>query len=255
MKIGIAGYGFVGKVHSEVLRNWHDVEISDPAYPEYSRSSFSSDVDAIIICVSTPQSKWGTCYMNNVFAVLDAAPDVPVLIKSTISINGWEMLQNAFPDRQITFSPEFLRAATAIEDFKNCKRLLMGGGNTTFWSNIFRQAMFNDVEIEISTAKELILAKYARNTFLALKVSYFNQMFDLCEELGLDYSEVRKYTVEDERIGASHTDVTDDRGYGGHCFPKDVAALITSTKHLDAELTILEAAQLYNDKLRKHKDA
>lgn len=254
MKIGIAGYGFVGKAHHEVLKDWHDIEISDPAFPEYSRKKFSN-VDGIIICVSTPQSEWGTCLMDNVFDVIDNAPNVPILIKSTISIDGWNMLADAFPEKQITFSPEFLRAATAIEDFKNCKRLLMGGGNTTFWSNIFSQTMFNDVEIEISTAKELILAKYARNTFLALKVSYFNQIFDLCEELGLDYSEVRKYTVEDERIGASHTDVTDDRGYGGHCFPKDMAALITSTKHLDAELTILEAAQLYNDKLRKHKDA
>ena len=248
MKIGIAGYGFVGQAHEGVLQEYNEIIISDPAQGHYGDLRHA---DAIIVCVSTPQGSHGGCHMDNVFSVLkDIRPDQPVLIKSTISVEGWDMLKHMFPALSITFSPEFLRAASALEDFKNNDTILLGGGSTDFWAGIFINAM-GKINISCANPKELILAKYARNSFLALKVAYFNQINDLCTKLNLDYEQVRQYTTIDERIGESHTMITDERGFGGHCFPKDTSAFINTAKLNGSDLTILKEAIEYNQRIRK----
>ena len=247
MKIGIAGYGFVGKAHELVLKDYHDLIIYDPALGHYGDLRHA---DAIIVCVSTPQGSHGGCHMDNVYCIVEDNPNVPILIKSTISVEGWDMLKDAYPNTNITFSPEFLRAATALEDFQNTTTILLGGGNTGFWADIFITAMGN-INVDIAEAKELILAKYARNSFLALKVSYFNQMYDLCSKLGIDYDKVRQYTIIDERIGESHSVISEERGFGGHCFPKDVNALINTAERDNVDLSILKNAVEYNRNIRK----
>ena len=247
MKIGIAGYGFVGQAHEGVLKDYHDIIISDPAKKMYGDLRHA---DAIIVCVSTPQGSHGGCHMDNVYEVLEHAPHVPILIKSTISIEGWDMLRHVFPNKPLTFSPEFLRAATALEDFRNNNTILLGGGDTNFWAELFVTAM-GKVNIDIAKPKELILAKYARNSFLALKVAYFNQLYDLCDALDVEYSAVAHYTTMDERIGDSHTFISEERGFGGHCFPKDVNAIIKTAQRDNVELSILKEAVEYNRRIRK----
>jgi UDPglucose 6-dehydrogenase len=242
MKILIAGYGFVGRAHHEVLKSKHDVVINDPALG-YTDSY--DDVDAVIVCVSTPPRPDGSCHMDNVYEVIEAAPDVPILIKSTISVEGWDMLVDAFPNRMLNFSPEFLRAASAVEDLQNMKLMLLGGTSCSFWRDVFK------VNVEIADPRELILAKYARNSFLALKVAFFNQMYDLCDALDVEYSAVAHYTTMDERIGDSHSFITDDRGFSGHCFPKDLNALITTAQRNNVDLSILKQANTYNKTIRK----
>lgn len=245
MKILIAGFGFVGRAHYEVLKFKHDVVINDPALG-YTNSY--DDVDAVIVCVSTPQRKDGACEMKNVFEVIETAPDVPILIKSTISVEGWDMLKDAFPTRMLNFSPEFLRASSAVEDLKNMSLMLISGTSCSFWAKVF------DVNIEIADPKELILAKYARNSFLALKVAFFNQMYDLCDALDVEYSAVAHYTTMDERIGDSHSYITKERGFGGHCFPKDTAALIKTAQRDNVDMSILKEAVKYNNIIRKDND-
>ena len=247
MKIGIAGYGFVGKAHEGVLKDYHDLIIYDPALGHYGDLRHA---DAIIVCVSTPQGSHGGCHMDNVYCIIEDNPNVPILIKSTISVEGWETLIDAFPHTSITFSPEFLRAASALEDFKNNDTILLGGSNTGFWADIFVTAM-GKIDIDVAKPKELILTKYARNSFLALKVAYFNQMYDLCKKLGIDYEQVRRYTILDNRIDESHTTITEERGFGGHCFPKDVNALIKTAERDNVDLSILKNAVEYNRNIRK----
>jgi UDPglucose 6-dehydrogenase len=247
MKIGIAGYGFVGKAHEGALKDYHDLIIYDPALGHYGDLRHA---DAIIVCVSTPQGSHGGCHMDNVYDVVNNNSNVPILIKSTISIEGWDMLKHVFPFTSITFSPEFLRAASALEDFQNTDTILLGGGNTGFWADIFITAM-GKINVKIANPKELIVTKYARNSFLALKVAYFNQINDLCKDAGVDYEQVRMYTTQDNRIGESHTTITDERGFGGHCFPKDTSAFIVSGKKYGEHLSILEEAIKYNHRVRK----
>jgi len=246
-KIGIAGYGFVGQAHHEALKEYHDIIISDPAKKMYGDLRHA---DAIIVCVSTPQGSHGGCHMDNVYEVIEDSPDVPILIKSTISLEGWDMLRHVFPNKQLTFSPEFLRAKTALEDFRNIQTLLIGGDDVNLWSGIFLQALGN-INVTVSTPEELILTKYVRNTFLATKVAFFNEIYDLCEAANIDYTKVAELVIEDDRIGSSHTEVTKERGYGGHCFPKDVNAILKTAALFKNNLNILESAKNYNTSIRK----
>ena len=248
MKILIAGYGTVGKAHETYLKPSFDVEIYDPwkGYKE-----ISNDVKAVIICTATPSLENGACLVNSVYDVISRVPNVPILIKSTISLEGWKAIKKDFADHDITFSPEFLRNKTATEDLANSEYFMLAEGNTQFWSSIL-VSVFGKVTINLySTAEELILVKYFRNSFLANKVAFFNQVYDLCKATGVDYKSVAEGIGKDKRIGPSHTEVTDERGFGGHCFPKDVQAIIYSAKQNGVDLTLLKEALEYNEKIRR----
>jgi len=155
------------------------------------------------------------------------------------------MLVDAFFDRNINFSPEFLRAKSAVEDLMNQKLLLVGGFNPIFWADVF------NISVEVAEPGELILAKYFRNSFLATKVSFFNQVYDLCNAANVEYSAVAHYITEDIRIGDSHTYITTERGFGGHCFSKDTAAILRTAENKSVELSLIKEARIYNDKIRK----
>jgi UDPglucose 6-dehydrogenase len=107
------------------------------------------------------------------------------------------------------------------------------------------------VNVEVAEPEELILAKYARNSFLALKVSFFNQMYDLCDALDIEYDAVAHYTTMDPRIGESHSFISKERGFGGHCFPKDITALLHTATRDNIEMSILKEALDYNNRIRK----
>lgn len=253
MKILIAGYGFVGRAHEEILKNSHNIHIYDPAL---GYTEMLSNPDGAIVCVSTPQHESGACNINNVAEVVsNIDSDVPILIKSTISLEGWEYLKQLCPDHHLAFSPEFLRAKTAIEDLKETREIFLGGDDVAFWHTVFRFA-FDDKHFATTKrpVEELILAKYFRNSFLATKVAFFNQVYDLCEATGLNYEKVIEVVGADDRIGYSHTFVTKERGFGGHCFPKDIAAITKTAKNNKIKLSILDEVVNYNNKIRKTID-
>ena len=247
MKIQVCGYGFVGKAHALALESNHDVHVYDPAK---DRIDFDGAADEVVIAVSTPMQADGSCDVSNVIDCISMVePGIPILIKSTISLEGWDTINRTYSN--VSFSPEYLRAQHAMEDFKNQSTIWVGGGDTSFWSDLLRTSL--GVSINIVTAEELIIAKYTRNSFLALKVAFFNQVFDLCEASGVDYDSVAKLVTSDDRVGSSHTVVTAERGFGGHCFPKDTAAFVESGRVSKSEtiMTILKEAIEYNDRIRK----
>lgn len=245
MKIGIAGYGFVGQAQELILKDYHDIIISDPALEHYGDLRHA---DAVIVCVATPQHEDGSCHMDNVFDVVDSVGDVPILIKSTISVEGWRMLADL--GKNLTFSPEFLRAAHWRTDAVENKEHYFGGDSCNFWSDIFLHAL-GQINATFTGPAELVASKALRNSFLALKVSFFNQVYDYCQAQGLNYEDVARSIGEDKRIGLSHINVTKERGYGGHCFPKDVRATIKSGQAYNARLTLLEEANAYNSLIRQ----
>jgi len=249
MKIGIAGYGFVGKAHDFILKDYHDIIISDPAQGHYGDLRHA---DAIIVCVSTPQKEMtGHCDVNNVCDVIEESPDVPILIKSTISPEGWRLITDTCKNQDITFSPEFLRAAHWDTDIVKNKQWYFGGDSCNFWSDIFVGAL-GDINVAVAEPIELIMAKQLRNSYLALKVSFFNQVYDYCKGEGVDFESVRKVVASDSRIGESHSQVTQERGFGGHCFPKDTLATVRSANiSAGTRMTLLEEALAYNESIRK----
>lgn len=249
MKINLYGYGFVGKAHYEILKQDHDINIVDPKYPEKEKKDFKPD--AVIICVSTPQDNEGFCDMTNVCDVLSkTSDDVPVLIKSTISLEGWNNIKDRFTKHSINFSPEFLRQNHFLDDFKNMSVMYLSEERAQWWAKIFNP-YWDNLQFIVARPEELILVKYFRNCFHAVKVTFFNQVYDLCEKTGISFDEVSAGITHDTRIGNSHSVVTEERGFGGHCLPKDSSATINTAKLYDVDLSLIEAARDYNFKIRK----
>ena len=101
------------------------------------------------------------------------------------------------------------------------------------------------------------MIKYFTNSFLATKVSFANEMYDLCKKLGLDYDKVVEYSTLDDRLGNSHFSVPGpdgDLGFGGHCFPKDLSAIIKLTEQVGTVNYILKSVKKTNDRVRKNRD-
>lgn len=255
MKIILAGYGFVGKAVANALKHKHQVVIVDPQYTT-NEIKYHHDADGLIICVDTPMNASGGCDPANVANVLDQVPIyMPVLIKSTVIPEVVNVFEEVYPDHSICYSPEFLRARSANDDFLNQKHVIIGGEDPEcFWHELFLTTLPNCKIVFNCTAMEACLVKYASNSFLALKTSYFNQIFDLCEKTGMDFDIVRHLLAMDQRIGADHTLVPGldgERGWGGHCFPKDTSAFISWAKINGAPATLVESAVEYNNKVRK----
>jgi nucleotide sugar dehydrogenase len=249
MRLTLIGYGFVGKAVYNVLKDHHDVKIVDP---QYNENAIDNDSDGYIICVPTPSTKSGACNMTIVETVIKACPQhKPILIKSTISLEGWR--KDILPqNKEITFSPEFLTAANANEDFEKQDKMLFGGGNTEFWHDVF--ILCKGFTPVYATVEELILTKYLRNSFLATKVAFFNEVYDLCNIANIPYNSVQKLVGMDERITPSHMQVPGpdgEFGFGGACFPKDTEALLYSARVVGASMPILATAVNSNKDKRK----
>jgi UDPglucose 6-dehydrogenase len=249
--IVIAGYGYVGKAYYEVFKNYYQLEIVDPAY-NTKKIKDIEDLKAVICCAGTPEDHNGACDGTYIFQVLaDTPDDIPVLIKSTISIDIWQQIIEKYPNRKIAFSPEFLRAVSSTEDLANSSMFIVSGSGVDFWRKFFKKR-FSKAKIHLYSVEEAILIKYFRNSYLATKVSFFNQVYDLCETYNIDFDCVRQGVCDDTRIGHSHSfvDAETARGWNGLCFPKDTAALLTMAKQKKANLSILKEAVEYNKKIK-----
>lgn len=255
MKIVIVGYGFVGKAVFNAFKDKHEVVIVDPQYTT-SEIKDHHDADGVIICLPTPTTEDGICDVNIISNVMDEIPIfLPVLIKSTVTpgiVNGFKEL---YPTHSIVYSPEFLRANSANEDFLNQRYVVLGGEDPElFWHELFNSTLPNCKMIFTCTEEEACMIKYSANSFLALKTSFFNQIYDVCEQTGMNFDTVRQVLVQDTRIGTSHTMVPGpdgERGWGGACFPKDTSAFIRWTQTIGAPATLVKSAVEYNDKVRK----
>jgi UDPglucose 6-dehydrogenase len=191
--------------------------------------------------------------------VLNFFKDVPktealFVVKSTVPIGTTEKISKSRPDLKIIHNPEFLTAVNAVEDFKNADRHIIGGKQE--WCMILRQLYktnFPNTPIQIVTSNESETIKYFANSFLAVKVSYFNNLYEICEKFQMNFDSVKQGVCTDKRIGFAHTKVPGpdgQRGFGGYCFPKDINALINTLKQNEIDHTLFESAWNYNQKIR-----
>ena len=180
------------------------------------------------------------------------------MIKSTISPGTTDRLNKKYKKISVIFNPEFLTEANFIEDFKNQKRIILGG--TRKGTNKLRQIygyVFPKAHIIKTGSKTAEMVKYMTNTYLATKVSFANEIYQVCEKLKIDYDKVVEYSTLDERLGYSHWSVPghdEDFGFGGHCLPKDLEALISLADDYDLDVDVLRSVRHTNDKVRKNRD-
>jgi len=253
-EIIIAGYGFVGKAVASALKETI-IHIVDPKYTTGKIEHYTG-ANGIIICVGTPSTQLGDCDVSQIYQVMDQVPEtMPVLIKCTVRPDYLNKLSAIYPNHKICYSPEFLRAATANEDFANQTYMVLGGFDPNWiWENLFKSSLKNLNTVVHCTLTEASMVKYTANCFLSVKLAFFNQIYDMCQQNGADYNKVIELLQMDERMGTSHMQVPGpdgSRGFGGACFPKDTSAFVHYADATGLIHTLVESAIKYNKKIRK----
>lgn len=263
MNVGIIGQGFVGNAIYQKFKSFFKVYTYD-LKKNLSNSTYKELVKnckLIFVCVPTPMNKDGSCDVELVREVLSKLNNVTKAIivnKSTVIPGTTEKFNKEFKNLEIVFNPEFLTERNSVIDFNNQDRIILGGPRpaTTEIKQVYSKVFPKAYVIKTgSTHAEMI--KYFTNSFLATKVSFANEIHELCTALNLDYDKVIEYATLDERLGNSHWAVPGpdgDLGFGGHCFPKDLSAIINMTDKLGLTNNVLKATKQSNDKLRKNRN-
>lgn len=264
--IGIIGQGFVGNAIYQKFKNYFSVLTYDLDKSKRTTETLVEVVKAsnvVFVCVPTPMKRSdGSCDISIVYSVLKEInsidKDVVVVIKSTIPPTTTEKFNNEFKNITIVFNPEFLTEANAVQDFENQSKIILGGPRkgTTLLKQIYG-LVFPSTPIIKTGSTHAEMVKYFTNTFLATKVSFANEMYEICNKLDLDYDKVIEYATYDARLGKSHWSVPGpdgDLGFGGHCFPKDLSAILRLAEDLGTTHNVLSATDQTNNKVRTNKD-
>lgn len=253
-KISIIGVGMVGGALARVL--------SQPLlYDRYKKIGSAKEInqaEIIFICVPTPfdsQKGFDLSYLKDAFKLIKGKKIV--VIKSTILPGTTEMFQRKYSRHKILFNPEFLTEVTADQDMRYPDRQIIGYTKKSYnvAKDILQILPLAPFE-RIIPAAEAELAKYFGNCWFGVKVVYANQIYDLCQKLGVDYNRVMECAAADKRIGRSHLEIFHKgyRGYGGKCIPKDIRALIQKGDELGIDLKLLKTAEEINKILTEGKD-
>ena len=266
--IGIIGQGFVGNAIYQKFKNYFDVLTYDldKAKSNSTKENLIFKCNTIFLCLPTPMNADGSCNVDilqteleNIDLITDNQEITKtIVIKSTVSPGTTARWNSLYDSLNLVFNPEFLTEANAVEDFNNQSRIILGGprpGTTKLkqiYSKVFPKAHIIKTD---STHAEMV--KYLTNAFLATKVSFANEIYQICDKLRIDYDKVVEYATLDDRLGKTHWQVPGpdgDFGFGGLCFPKDLSALIHLALNLDTETNVLTAAEETNDVVRVNRD-
>lgn len=266
--IGIVGFGIVGQAlaygfsQPDVSRKYQ-IKYFDKFKESTSLEEVVRDSEYIFICLPTPmrsdESGIDLSIIENSIAEITPftnGTDKIIVIKSTVVPGTTATLEKKYPKTNFAFVPEFLTEANYLEDFVNADRTIVGANNDLISRRVialFRQR-FPGMKIFQTDTTSAEMVKYMANAFLSIKVIFANEMFDICQALGIKYEEVKAMVAADHRIGTSHLDVTTAHGFGGKCFPKDMVALIGRAKALGIEPKLLETTWSINKKIRKVHD-
>ena len=236
-----------------------------------NRLTFTTDLkaavekaDAVFIAVGTP-SRRGDGHADLSF-VFSAAEEIAhamcnytlIVTKSTVPVGTGrqvaEKIRQICPeaDFDVCSNPEFLREGAAINDFMRPDRIVIGANTDRarkMMREIYRPLFLRETPIVFTDLETSELTKYAANSFLATKITFINEIADLCEKLGADVHDVAKGIGLDGRIGSKF--LHPGPGYGGSCFPKDTLALVQTATKADSPLRIVEAVVEVNDKRKK----
>ncbi|HVY41474.1 MAG TPA: UDP-glucose/GDP-mannose dehydrogenase family protein [Hyphomicrobiaceae bacterium] len=220
--------------------------------------------EVVFLAVGTPSRRGdGHADLSYVYkAALEVAQEAkgPIVVatKSTVPVGTGDeverIMRKARPelDFSVVSNPEFLREGSAIDDFKRPDRIVIGANDQRAreaMSEVYRPLYLNQPPIMFTSRRTSELIKYAANAFLALKITYINEIADLCEQVGANVQEVARGIGLDNRIGSKFLHA--GPGYGGSCFPKDTMALIKTAQDYDSPLRIVETVAAVNEQRKR----
>lgn len=267
MKLGVIGVGIVGNAFYEGMKHAFDVVRYDKFRPDCSDVGslveLLQQVDGpIFICVPTPMQADGsasTAIVDEVIGNIFGWGNRTVVVKSTVPPGTVDRLNKTFGSTlSIVFNPEFLTEANPVEDFKNQDRIILGGlpESTQIVADVYSVAYPEVMQVQCNaTTAEMV--KYVGNCFLATKISFANEISQICHKLGIDYNGVINLATLDKRLGRSHWKVPGPDGHYGFgltCFPKDINALIAVAHNLGVDPKVLQAVWSKNLEVRPERD-
>ncbi len=303
MSIGVVGQGFVGgslttvftergetvfvydkagKLATGGVNGFQKKDTNEILYPG-SVSEFVNECEntqgfsgVFFVCVPTPMYEDGAADVSIVESVLSEICESPrvndstariAVVKSTVPPGSTERWNKLFNDRglYVVFSPEFLTEANAVNDMRDQNRIVLGGPrpHINVVKNVFQRS-FPQVPIVKTSSTTAEMVKYVTNCMLAVKVSFANEVSQICEALdndgmNIDYDKVIEYAKFDRRLGDTHWSVPGPvptheghyvRGFGGHCFPKDINALMNVARQYGVDPKVMQAAWDKNLEIR-----
>ncbi|MGH7963988.1 MAG: UDP-glucose dehydrogenase family protein, partial [Candidatus Binatia bacterium] len=236
---------------------------------ENGRLHFTSDLASAVkgclvcfICVGTPSDQDGSA---DVRMVLQAAADIArvmpgyrvVVLKSTVPVGTADRVREtmaALTDHpfDVVSNPEFLKEGAAVDDFMKPDRVVIGGNSEralSLMKELYTPFVRTENPILVMDNRSAEMTKYAANAFLATRISFINEVANLCEKVGADVADVRRGIGSDRRIG--HYFLFPGVGYGGSCFPKDVRAVIRTAEEGGVNFSLLKAVEAVNER-QKH---
>ncbi|MEN5228742.1 UDP-glucose dehydrogenase family protein [Brevundimonas naejangsanensis] len=235
------------------------------------RLSFATDgaeairsADAVFIAVGTPSRRGdGHADLSYVYAAAEEIADLMqgftvVVTKSTVPVGTGDEIERIIRERRpdadfaVVSNPEFLREGAAIGDFKRPDRVVVGTDNErarAVMAELYRPLNLNETPIMFTGRRTSELIKYAANAFLAMKITFINEVADLCEAVGADVQQVARGIGLDNRIGSKFLHA--GPGYGGSCFPKDTLALVRTATDAGSPVRLIETTVAINDARKK----
>jgi UDPglucose 6-dehydrogenase len=257
MRVGIVGYGVIGRATGSIFP---DLVVYDPMKGHPDAAPLAG-CDVVFVCVPTPTTG-GRQDLSIVEEALEAvAPELReeqvVAIRSTVLPGSTALLQKRYPRLLLAANPEFLRAHQAAADMREPHRVVIGADHPTARDRLvaaYDGSLIVDVRrryvLTDATTAELI--KYAANAYLATKMSYFNEMYDICQELQADYEALRAALGMDPRIGpGEETHINPrSRGFDDECLPKDLEAFIGYLVDCGFPAMMFQGAAEVNDMVR-----
>ena len=235
-----------------------------------SRLNFTTDIksavqnsDVCFIAVGTPQGEDGSADLQYVFQVAESIAKSMngykvIVDKSTVPVGTAEKVSKIIKDNtdydfDVVSNPEFLKQGSAVDDFLSPDRVVIGSNSnkaSAIMQEIYSPFFRTGNRVIVMDVKSAEMTKYASNSFLAVKISFMNEIANLCEKVGADAEMVRVGMSTDSRIGNKF--LFPGLGYGGSCFPKDVKALVKTGSENDCEMSIIKSADNVNKKQRQY---
>lgn len=257
MKIAIMGGGYVGNAMYDFFANRADIVSYGMAKDEIYPKEQIDSADAVLICVSTPMANDGSCDVSSVENAIAKIDNDHILIKSTVAPGTTERLSKGF-NKNICFSPEYIGESaynnSIYKTMRDVPFLIIGGEHSEvrYFFELFEQISGPETNYFECSSLDAELIKYMENSFLATKVTFVNEFYEISKQFGANWHRVREGWLLDERVGRPFTSVfASKRGFSGKCLPKDINAITSASKQAGYEPTLLERVIETNKRIQK----
>lgn len=258
--------GVVGGTTAKVLSKIHEIHPYDKFKEEYKDIQGLINSEVVFICVPTPMKKSGEIDYSSIYSSLDFLSELAmknnkyplIIIRSTAVSGTTDKLAEKYPKFRFVFNPEFLTEKDALKDMENTSRIVIGVNDKESKEKVLAiyNPVFPNAKYIIVDRKTAEMIKYVANVFLASQIGIANEIYNICQIVGVDYNTVKEAILLDNRIGKNINvpGPDGDFGFGGKCFPKDLNALIYLAREYMYRPYLLEEVWRLNERVRKNKN-